>query len=590
MIHRIWSDLPTFRALEFGPGLNVVLADKSVGATDRQSRNGAGKTSLVEAVHFLFGSEARPKSLFRSQALTAYAFNISADIGGHSFEVSRSGQRPNDVHVAGDASIFSIRPRMGKQTGELAFSRKDWCSVLGAAMFGLAAEESAGTGKGRFAPSFRSLFSYYVRRENDGGFIAPEQQNKKQAPWDQQVNVSYLLGLDASIPGRFQDLRQREKVMGEIRKAAKAGDLGGFFGTAADIRTRLIVSENRTARLQEQVASFHVVPEYEELEKEATRLTRKAGKLSDENTQDRLLVEHLDAALVREQPPAVNDLQNIYREAGVLLPDLVARRFDDVARFHTAIVENRRTHLAAEIGSAQARIQSRNAERARLAARRSQIMEILRGGGALDHFVKLQEEVARHEAETESLRHRLDLAEKLEATKSELKLERANLVKALRSDYVERDRVIREAVLLFEDLSEQLYERSGSLTITPGENGPEFSVKIDSERSKGIKNMQIFCFDMMIAELNARRGRGPGFLIHDSHLFDGVDGRQVAKALQLGADRAASAGFQYIVTMNSDMVPHEGFVKEFDINEYVLPVRLRDSDHGGLFGFRFNVT
>src|SRR5258705_9960023 len=45
-----------------------------------------------------------------------------------------------------------------------------------------------------------------------------------------------------------------------------------------------------------------------------------------------------------------------------------------------------------------------------------------------------------------------------------------------------------------------------------------------------------FCFDLMLTEMNIRRGRGPGFLIHDSHLFDGVDERQVAKALQLGAE------------------------------------------------------
>lgn len=70
---------------------------------------------------------------------------------------------------------------------------------------------------------------------------------------------------------------------------------------------------------------------------------------------------------------------------------------------------------------------------------------------------------------------------------------------------------------------------------------------IDGQRSKGITNMQIFCFDLMLTEISLKHGRGPGFLIHDSHLFDGVDERQVAKALQLGAQRAEAAGFQYIV-------------------------------------------
>jgi len=47
MIHSITSDLDGFKSLSFGPGLNILLAEKSIDASDRQSRNGAGKTSFV---------------------------------------------------------------------------------------------------------------------------------------------------------------------------------------------------------------------------------------------------------------------------------------------------------------------------------------------------------------------------------------------------------------------------------------------------------------------------------------------------------------------------------------------------------------
>ena len=119
-------------------------------------------------------------------------------------------------------------------------------------------------------------------------------------------------------------------------------------------------------------------------------------------------------------------------------------------------------------------------------------------------------------------------------------------------------------------------------------NGPVFEVKIESQRSKGIHNMQIFCFDMMLSILGKKRGRYPGFLVHDSHLFDGVDEASVARALQLGAERSREHGFQYLVTMNSDALPKDGFDKGFRIEDYILPVRLTDaSETGGLFGLRF---
>ena len=75
MIRRFGSDLASFKALTFKPGLNILLADKSEGANDRQSRNGAGKTSFVELVHFLFGADVRKESIFRSEVLTEWTFD-----------------------------------------------------------------------------------------------------------------------------------------------------------------------------------------------------------------------------------------------------------------------------------------------------------------------------------------------------------------------------------------------------------------------------------------------------------------------------------------------------------------------------------
>ncbi len=216
-------------------------------------------------------------------------------------------------------------------------------------------------------------------------------------------------------------------------------------------------------------------------------------------------------------------------------------------------------------------------------------MQALQSGGALEHYTNPREELGRSEAEVESVRQRLQTAETIESTKTEMDIERANLLKAVRDDIHERAEVVREAILTFEQLSESLYERAGSLTIAESGSGPSFDVHIDGQRSKGITNMQIFCFDMTLMRISHEHGRGPGFLVHDNHLFDGVDERQVAKALQLGAEQAETFGFQYIVTMNSDALPMDGFRGEFKIRDYVLNTVLTDAtETGGLFGLRFN--
>ena len=588
MIHTISSDLGSFKTLSFEPGLNILLAEKSEGATDRQSRNGAGKTSFIELVHFLFGGSADKDSIFRSPDLSPWSFDARVDVGGTLVDVARSGTKPSRIRLQGDTSAWPLQPFLDAKSGDLVFTNEQWRTLLGAVFFGLSAVDGSDE-QLRFRPTSRSLFSYFARRQNSGGLLGPTQQSNMQQAWDQQVAVSYLLGLDARIPQEFQEVRTQEKVMAELRKAAREGGLGRYFGTAADLRTRLTISEARARRLAEQLPSFTVVPEYADLEREASVITRDISVLNDENMIDRELILQLRNAIDSEQPPAADNLDRLYREAGVILPGTVSKRFDEVATFHRAVVQNRSTHLANEIEAAETRITERDRRREQLDGRRRQLMGILRSGGALDHYARLQEEAGRAEAEAEGLRQRLATAERIESTKVELEIERSRLLKALQNDLHERQEVISEAILTFEELSNALYEKAGSLTISATPNGPTVDIRIDAQRSKGITNMQIFCFDLMLADLATRRGIGPGFLIHDSHLFDGVDERQVAKALQLGADHAAAVGYQYIVTMNSDALPRDGFRPGFDVDAFVRPTKLTDAtETGGLFGLRFN--
>lgn len=587
MISVITSDLASFKTLKLRSGLNVVLADKSVGATDRQTRNGAGKTSLVEVIHFVLGANADKNSIFRSPALEAWTFDLTLDVGAARVAAGRRGKKPSLIHIDGDPSSWPIAPVLDDATGLLELENEDWKTLLGHVWFGLPARRE-NEDRTRFEPSFRSLISYFARRQAAGGFLEPTRNAEKQQNWDQQVSISYLLGLDWTISQDLQELRGQEKMTGELRKAAKGGELGKLFEKAADLRTKLAVAEARALRLKEQIKSFRVIPQYEALEREASELTHALGGLSDENVVDRQLVEELRAALEVEEAPGTTDLAALYKEAGIILPNVVTKRYADVEAFHHAILANRKSHLSAEVQSAEGRITNRDIARNKFDQRRAEIMGVLNAGGALESYNRLVQESGRVEAELQTLRLRLDAAERLETTKADLNVQRARIAQSLKNDIHERAEIIREAILTFEGLSEALYDKEGSLTVADSSNGPIFEVKIESQRSKGINNMQIFCFDMMLAILGKKSGRSPGFLVHDSHLFDGVDERQTARALQLGAQCAREHGFQYVVTMNSDALPKEGFDPTFRIDDHILPTRLTDaSESGGLFGLRF---
>ena len=104
--------------------------------------------------------------------------------------------------------------------------------------------------------------------------------------------------------------------------------------------------------------------------------------------------------------------------------------------------------------------------------------------------------------------------------------------------------------------------------------------------SSGIQEMMIFSYDLTVARLWRERTVSPGFLVHDSSIFDGVGQRQVVHALGFASERSERDGFQYICLVNSDTLPTE----TLDQLRQREQVKLELSDYGvdgGLFGFRF---
>ena len=101
--------------------------------------------------------------------------------------------------------------------------------------------------------------------------------------------------------------------------------------------------------------------------------------------------------------------------------------------------------------------------------------------------------------------------------------------------------------------------------------------------------MKVFCYDLTLIQLRANQRDKPGFLIHDSTIFDGVDERQVARAIELAARESEKGWFQYICTINSDMVPYNEFDEQTkNIFEKSIRIKLTDNTpEGGLLGIRF---
>lgn len=586
MIHRVFSSLPTFKELRFREDLNILLADKSPGATDRQTRNGAGKTSLVELIHFVLGGNADKDSIFRSPALNAYRFGLEFDLPGSRVKASRSGAEASRIYVSPIDPTWKVHTSIDKKTGEQYLSLKAWRTVLGRNTFGLH-DADEDTASEKFAPTFRMLFPYFARLEDAGGFLKPWTHHSVQTPGDTQVALMFLLGLDWTIAQDLQQVRKDERELETTRRTVESGELREIVGDAAELRARLTVAEQRRTELNGQLSEFRVLPGYSALQEEAGSLSEQLRGLTDDNVLDRKLVADVQESLRSEQEPPLNDLQSVYEEAGLVLPERIIKRFEDVRKFHDSVVANRRSYLQEQLTSAQRRIADRNSQLTQMESRRRELLTTLSRGGALDQYSALQNEAGRLSGEAEILRQRFQAAQRFDQAKAEFEVRRSQIALRLQRDFIEEEDRLNRATSRFQELSRAISDNDGYLTIKASPNGPQFDVVVHAATSGGIGNVQIYCFDMVLMRLLSERQRGIGFLVHDSPLFDPVDERQVGRALTTGLQLAREDHFQYIVTMNSDKLPTEG-TDGVDLQAYCLPVRLTDAvDNGGLFGLRF---
>lgn len=585
MIHSVTSTDPRFRTVHLGPGLNIVLAERTAGSSEKDSRNGLGKTSLIEIIHFCLGGGFDKNHRLAHPELRHATYSLEIDLGPNRFTVSRCPEEAGFVTLKGPVTALPVETKPHRKSGRPTLAIPAWNDLLGRLLFGLGGEDSAPT----FTPSFRSLIGYFIRR-GAHAFSQPFEHFPKQQEWDKQVNTALLLQLDWHHPHRWQLLREKKKLINQLKAFAKSGIDPHSIGLdhIGDLEAARVNLEEKAREGAAELASFKVHPQYRDLEIQASRITSDLHRLNNENVADREMLAFYETALHDETPAPSRDIDRLYSEAGIVLPGHVTQRLEDVHAFHVRLIRNRREFLQDALARLSSQIARRDGEIRTLTDQRADLMRLLQTHGALEEYTRLQQRHLQTVSRLEDLRRRLAALRKFEAGHVALKAEQATLEVETLRDFTERQTVLEKELTLFNQHSLALYDSPGRLIIEPkAGTGYKLDYRIDRKGSEAVGHMVVFCYDLMLARTWAALPSGPGFLIHDSTLFDGADERQFTQALHLASLTSQSENFQYLCCLNSDRIPTSGFPQAFDWRNFVR-LTLRDgSPDGGLFGFRF---
>ncbi|MBV9560793.1 MAG: DUF2326 domain-containing protein [Bradyrhizobium sp.] len=581
MIRAVRANKKGFHDATFTPGVNLILADRSTTAGDKDTTNALGKSTLIEIIDFCLGSNTSAGKGLRIEALQGWAFTLEVTVAGNDVAVTRSTDAPGFFAIEGPTIGWPVQPAVNKE-GATGLDSKKWRSVLAWAMFGL----SEIAGDSGYKPSARSLLSYFVRNQA-AAYNTPFKHFDNQKTWDIQVHNAFLLGLNWEKAATWQRLKDQKNALDALKQAIKTGAVDGELASMGELEAERLRLTTQLEREREALSNFRVLPQYREIEGQANALTTEIHGLVNANIIDKRRLERYRDSIATEGAPSEDRLEALYSEAGAALPGAVIKTLSDARAFNEKIVANRREFIAGEITALEADITERDNKISTLTDRRAGYLSTLAGQGALEELTQLQELHAITRLKVDELTNRITRLRQMTSKGDTIKVETVELKRATTLDYEERRALWSQALRLFSDFSEHLYKSPGRLVIDIDDTGYKFDVEIAGSPSEGISKMKIFCYDLTLISFARERGLGIDFLIHDSTIFDGVDPRQRAHALELAAQMSAKHGFQYICTLNSDMVPMSDFSSGFNF-ESLVRLRLTDTDpSGSLLGFRY---
>lgn len=582
MILRVGSpNIETFKAVSFKPGLNLIVADKAEESTDLDTRNGVGKTLLVDIIHFCLGGSFDKDGPLASLGARQAQFFVEVNVKGNKLTIGREVKKDSPVRVSGVPLAWLSGHKYERNLLDESASMKASVlnEILGEHWFGLSS-----MGGEKYVPTFRALMGF-VARNGKGAFLEPFETFANMPAWQKQVLNAYLLRLGWEYAARWQEWKDKAERYSQARKALESGLLPGF-GTPGELESELTRLRAQHARVKRDLDNFKVLEEYDEIKRRANRITREMQERQNENVADADLLRMYEANLEVEEDTEPENLVRLFQEAGVIFGDSVKRTLDEVKQFHRELVVNRRQFLEQEIATISRRIDARQAANSLADAEKSELLGVLKTAGALDEYTELQNQNAKLAGDIQALHQRIQNIVSLEQTKSDIDEERVELEKTTRRDHLDRRTSREQALGIFDEYVRALYDCNGDLVIDVEKTGFKFGSKVERDNAEGIGKMEIFCYDLLTTRFWAQQESGPRFLIHDTTLYDGVEERQRGHALELAWHESELLGFQYISLWNTDYLPDPAYLGELKPAEHIV-LRLDDTEAGSLMGFRF---
>lgn len=568
MIHELYANKSSFKKIQFNKGINIILAEGD--DNTENSRNGLGKTTLIHIIHFCLGGNPN-NTYLPEETFNDWEFTISIDIFDEEIHAKRSFNDKSIIIVEGDFSKFPLKPTYSEEKEIYFYTLNEWKEVLGTSLLGLKNEKEF-----RFKPTFRKVISYFIRRDVDIK-KSPFKTSSTYNSIDIIDCTSFCVGLDWKLMSKYKEYTDEVKKLNE-----NFSNLKNLYGSKGQLVPEMNRLNKDITKIKNDLDNYRVHESYKQIEKSADRLSREIQELFERAIFLNKKIDIYEESIKEEKIDDIN-VEEIYNEVNFYFPNSVKKTINESKEFHKNIISNRTNFLKTEIQSIKNELVLINQEIENKSDKKAEYMDILNNFGALNEYNNMQKYYAEQKSEYESIVSVIKQFDEISDKKNKLKIKLLDLESRFQINYDENKNHLNSLINTFSDNSSYLYDVPGDLIIECSEKGFEYSVDIPRINSTGKTRMIVLCYDLMLLE-NFVDYNYIDFLIHDSNIFDGVDSRQYASALNLIYEKTTKFDMQYICMLNSDSIPDN---LNFNIADHVVLELNDNSIEGTLLGFEF---
>ena len=541
---KLSANRDSFHTISFNKkGISLIVAKKRT-ENERNTYNSVGKSLSIALVHFCLASNKIPA--FEEQ-LADWEFYLDFEINEKKYTSKRTTNNQNVIFL-----------------NDVEMSLVDFRTNLANLIFDLTTPINNLT--------FRSLISRFIRPKRSSYDLYSD-FIKEEEEYSRLLNNSYLLGLDINRVIKKYTLKEEFDLVKDLgNKIQKDTVMRSFFlrdGASENVEIKIVELERKISGLQANIDGFIIAPDYNEIKKDADKISNNLRGLRNQAAKIRIAIENLEKSLKVKPDITHKQLKYFYAEANFQLSDMVIKKIEEVEAFNAKILDNRTVSLLKEKQNFENLLSEIEGKITHWGHLENEKLQYLNSHGALDDYTQLTNLLAENKMNLLKLQQYKQLVKEYKTRQEEVKKEFANENISTVKYLSDIEPLVKKNILIFQSLSEQFYEgKSSGITIenNDGQNKLRFDIKakIEDDTGDGVNEVRTFCFDWTL--LKGQYNHNVKFIFHDSRLISENDPRQIATMLRIAHRECQENGFQYVLSINQSTL--DLLQKELSEEEY----------------------